>query len=399
MRFLTFTYLSFLTIFSSVHSVAKASLSDDLPMPDFSAVDPMPSAPSKTVQQIVDGWDGSRSWMTEGRLLLFDTETTGVSSFDRIVQISFYEVINGKFTGQAFNSYINPCRSISKRAYEAHDLTRDFLKTKPKFADVFSTIRAFCGENPLLVAHNAQFDIRMLRQEIQRLDAILPWAVSYKCTLGMARRDYKRTLDPNLNIFSPVKQETFKPVSYAERQRQLRDRQSHKIEKAWKRQESFGRRQQKRTGLSQEEARDARKRQRSASRDRYLADDGGQENRSPNVVLSSPSSSPKFKRQRASARPSFALGNLLRRIDASPRKAVRKHGHDLPKLCEENGIPLERQKPHDGFWDTAMLVALTDHLSSSSDSSQPSSQDTAEEDDDILGLFLDPADDGELFTF
>ncbi|MDP4840640.1 MAG: hypothetical protein NWR43_03580 [Alphaproteobacteria bacterium] len=70
-------------------------------MPNFDVF-----APRKSVQAIVDEWDGSRTWMTEGRAFLFDTETTGVTSSDRIVQISIYEMINGKFTGNTFNSYL-----------------------------------------------------------------------------------------------------------------------------------------------------------------------------------------------------------------------------------------------------------------------------------------------------
>ncbi|HBN21818.1 MAG TPA: hypothetical protein DD412_01095 [Holosporales bacterium] len=118
MCFLTFFYVSFLTVFSGLYSSVNASLFEDLFLPDIEVSVKL----LLSVQKIVEGWDGSRTWMTKGRALLFDTETTGVTSSDRIVQISVYEIINGKFTGKTFNSYMNPCRSVSARAYSAHHL-------------------------------------------------------------------------------------------------------------------------------------------------------------------------------------------------------------------------------------------------------------------------------------
>ena len=239
MRFLTFFYVSFLTVFSGSHTVVKASLFDSLPKPDIQAPKSL-SKPIQTVQKIVDEWDGSRTWMTQGRALLFDTETTGVTADDRIVQISIYEIVNGKFTGNTFNSYLNPCRSVSARAYKAHGLKDDFLETQPKFSDIFDALRDFCGEKPLFVAHNAQFDIRMLDQEIARLDAVDPWTIYSKCTLGMVRRDYKRSISPSLNVISPLKQKTFQSVSCYERQKIIAAQKDLKTKKEWEREKKYG---------------------------------------------------------------------------------------------------------------------------------------------------------------
>jgi len=230
------------------------------------------------------------------------------------------------------------------------------------------------------VAHNAQFDIRMLDQEIERLDAVDPWTVYIKCTLGMVRRDYTRSLKLDLDIFSPLKQKTFKSVSYAERQKQRREKEALKIKKAWEREQRYAKKVQ---SSSQEEARDKRAEKRSKlKRSRY--DSENQENVSPNSQTrgfdGSNFRSPKRKKKKkTSSRPSFKLSSVLGRLDTSPRRAVKKHGHSLPKICEEHGVPEVRWDFHDALWDTGGLVGLVDHLSSSSDSSQPSSQEKDEE--------------------
>lgn len=391
MRFLTFFYLSFLTVFSNT-TVVKASLFDALPKPDLQTPKSSPVKPLQSVQEIVESWDGSRTWMTEGRALLFDTETTGVTAYDRIVQISVYEIVNGKFTGKTFNSYVNPCRSVSARAYKAHHLKNSYLKKQPKFSDIFDSLRDFCGEKPLLVAHNAQFDIRMLEQEIARLEAVEPWQVYFKCTLGMVRRDYKRSIKPEIDIISPLKQRTLKPVSYYQRQKQRREKEAKKIQKLWEKEKRYG----IKIKSSSQEDRDKRaKKRESLKRSRDQMEN--QENVSPNSQTSDSDDSDssvrkqKRKKKKLSSHPSFALSSVLGRLDTSPKRAVKKHGYSLPKICKSHGVPPTRWDYHDALWDTGGLVGLMDSLSSS-DSSQPSSPKT-EEEENPFSLFIDEEDE------
>lgn len=370
MRFLTLFYVSFFTVFSGSHAVVKASLFEALPKPEIQISKSLPKKPLLSVSEIVDEWDGSRTWMTKGRSLLFDTETTGVTAYDRIVQISIYEIVNGKFTGRTFNSYINPCRSVSARAYEAHGLKRDFLKKQPKFADIFDDLRDFCGENPILVAHNAQFDIRMLGQEIERFDAVDPWNVYFKCTLGMVRRDYKRRVSPSLDVISPLKQKTFKSLSDYERKKQIRERKDLKTKKEWEREKKYG----KKVQSSSQEDRNKRAKKHQ-DRKRSWNEMENQENVSPNSQTSdsddfdSSVKQQQRKKKKVSSRPSFALSSVLGRLDTSPRRAVKKHGHSLPKICKSHNVPENRWDYHDALWDTGGVLGLMDSLSSS-DSSQ-----------------------------
>lgn len=385
MRFSTFFYVLFLTVVLGVNSIVNASFIEALPLPN--------STPLKSVQEIADDWDGSRAWMTQGRALLFDTETTGVTAYDRIVQISIYELVNGKFTGNTFNSYINPCRSVSARAYTAHGLKKEFLKTQPKFADIFDSLRYFCGEKPLFVAHNAPFDIRMLNQEIERLDTINPWTVYFKCTLGMVRRDYKRSKNPNLNVISPLKQTTFRSISYYVRQKIIREKEALKIQKLWERDRKYG----KKVQSSSQEDRDERAKKR-ANLKRTHDDMENQENVSPNNQTSD-TDQHKSKKKRISPYPSLALSTFVKeQVDKTVQETLEEHGHSLSDLYKKHDIPVKRQIPHDAFTDVGMLVTVTDYLSSSSESSQPPSQEIVEGDEaESFSIFNDEEEDLDIF--
>ncbi len=72
------------------------------------------------------------------RQIVLDTETTGLSaeSGDRIIEIGCVELLNRKLTGNNLHFYINPERDSHEDALRVHGLTTEFLRDKPKFAEV-----------------------------------------------------------------------------------------------------------------------------------------------------------------------------------------------------------------------------------------------------------------------
>ena len=72
------------------------------------------------------------------RQVVLDTETTGIDfkSGHRVIEIGCIEIINRKFTGSEFQTYLNPDREIEEGAIKVHGLTLDFLKDKPRFHNV-----------------------------------------------------------------------------------------------------------------------------------------------------------------------------------------------------------------------------------------------------------------------
>ena len=104
------------------------------------------------------------------REIVFDTETTGLDPVqgDRLVEIGCIEMINRFPTGKVFHRYLNPERDMPDGAFKIHGLSIEFLTDKPRFAEVVEELVVFLGEDALLVAHNAQFDLTFLNAELKR---------------------------------------------------------------------------------------------------------------------------------------------------------------------------------------------------------------------------------------
>ena len=102
------------------------------------------------------------------REIIFDTETTGLDPFkgDRIVEIGCVEVENLVPTGRTFHMYLNPEREIPAEATAVHGITNEMVKDKPLFIDVASDFMEFVGEDGILVAHNAGFDMKFINWEL-----------------------------------------------------------------------------------------------------------------------------------------------------------------------------------------------------------------------------------------
>lgn len=105
------------------------------------------------------------------RELVFDTETTGFNpaTGDRIVEIGMVELYNHIANGSVFHEYIDPERDMPQSAYEVHGLSSEFLTGKPKFADIAEKLLAFIGDDSLLIAHNATFDMKFVNYELTQL--------------------------------------------------------------------------------------------------------------------------------------------------------------------------------------------------------------------------------------
>lgn len=103
------------------------------------------------------------------RQIVLDTETTGLSpnDGDRLVEIGCLEIINQVATGETFHRYINPERDMPKGAFDVHGLSEEFLRDKPKFAEVADAFLEFIGDDPLVI-HNASFDMGFLNHELKR---------------------------------------------------------------------------------------------------------------------------------------------------------------------------------------------------------------------------------------
>ena len=133
-----------------------------------------------------------------GRVVVFDTETTGGADYDEICQIAAAEYVCGKLL-RTFALYICPTCEMNPYAEGVHGLSLEFLREngiEPE--EAMRRFFEFVGEDALLVAHNAPFDLRMLRQECAKFDLeFSPQGVEICDTLALARH-----LKPQLECHS-----------------------------------------------------------------------------------------------------------------------------------------------------------------------------------------------------
>jgi DNA polymerase-3 subunit epsilon len=123
------------------------------------------------------------------REIVLDTETTGLDPFDghRVVEIGCIELINCIPTGRSWHCHLNPERDMPYQAFEVHGLSTEFLRDKPRFADLADDMLGFI-EGAMLVMHNAAFDFGFLNAELDRAGrSLLRWD-SVVDTLALARR-------------------------------------------------------------------------------------------------------------------------------------------------------------------------------------------------------------------
>ncbi len=104
------------------------------------------------------------------RQVFLDTETTGLfaEQGDRIIEIGCVEMVNRKLTGTKLHLYLNPERDSHEEALNVHGIRNEFLRDKPKFAEVAEEILAFV-QGAELIIHNAPFDIGFLNRELSLL--------------------------------------------------------------------------------------------------------------------------------------------------------------------------------------------------------------------------------------
>ena len=131
------------------------------------------------------------------REIVLDTETTGLDPGQghRLVELGCIELLNRIPTGATFHVYLNPERDVPAEAAAIHGLTSDFLKDKPRFAEIVDDFLAFIGEDAPLVIHNAGFDHGFLCAELKRVERMLIARERLIDTLMLARR--KHPAGPN----------------------------------------------------------------------------------------------------------------------------------------------------------------------------------------------------------
>lgn len=121
----------------------------------------------------------------ETPLVLFDTETTGLDSdLDRIIEFGAMKIIGGKVVDE-FWSFVRTDIELTQNIVNLTGITQEMLEGQPDISEVLPKFLQFI-KGSIIVAHNAEFDMSMLKAAGNRLGYELQWPCF--CTVKLARK-------------------------------------------------------------------------------------------------------------------------------------------------------------------------------------------------------------------
>ncbi len=126
------------------------------------------------------------------RQIVLYTETTvlATSQGHRIIEIGCIEIMNRRFTGREYHSFLNPERDIDEGAEAVHGISRAELESQPRFSDIADEFLEFIKDGELII-HNADFDVGFLEYELMLMKHPQPKISEHATvldTLSLARR-------------------------------------------------------------------------------------------------------------------------------------------------------------------------------------------------------------------
>ncbi len=96
--------------------------------------------------------------LEDKKYLIIDTETTGLTNFDEIIELGIIDN-NGKIV---FDNRFNPIKHVSFGAYNTHGISEDILKDCKDFRLYYDKIKDIL-ENKNIVGYSAYFDCDMIK--------------------------------------------------------------------------------------------------------------------------------------------------------------------------------------------------------------------------------------------
>ncbi|MDR0821455.1 MAG: PolC-type DNA polymerase III [Oscillospiraceae bacterium] len=132
--------------------------------------------------------DEGKERSVDDEFIVFDTETTGFSpTNDRITEIGAVRVVNRQIV-DTFNTFVNAGVMVPAIITDKTGITDAMLEGAPDEAQALRQFIEFCGEKPLLVAHNAPFDKGFLSATLSRCG--VDYAYDTLDTLAVCRAVY-----------------------------------------------------------------------------------------------------------------------------------------------------------------------------------------------------------------
>ena len=115
---------------------------------------------------------------------ILDVETTGGKfNEEKITEIAIF-VYNGEKIIDKFESLINPSKEIQPFVQRLTGINNELVKDSPKFIDVSKKIFEIT-KNKIIVAHNVDFDYRIIKNEFQNIN--IKYIRDTLCTVDLSK--------------------------------------------------------------------------------------------------------------------------------------------------------------------------------------------------------------------
>jgi DNA polymerase-3 subunit epsilon len=111
----------------------------------------------------------ARDLLERSDWVILDTETTGTSPYDEIVQIAIVSS-DGKVL---CDSLVRPTRTIPPEATAIHGISDADVRDAPSFPEVYGRVQEILSGKRIII-YNAQFDLRLIHQTLSKHN-LLPY--------------------------------------------------------------------------------------------------------------------------------------------------------------------------------------------------------------------------------
>lgn len=97
------------------------------------------------------------------KFTVIDTETTGLTNRDRLIEVA--AISKGAGGYRRYHTFVRPPVRINSYASAVHGITWADVKDAPRFHEVRPDIQEIIDGSDHVIAHNANFDVRFLKNE------------------------------------------------------------------------------------------------------------------------------------------------------------------------------------------------------------------------------------------
>lgn len=129
----------------------------------------------RTARELAAAWARS---VLEREIVILDTETTGLWPEDEIVEIAAVDrhglvLFEQRIQPRDPSRLLKRDRKTGRSAADIHGITPSMLVGQPGFAEIFPALRELINFKSVVI-YNADYDMRMLRQDCDRHGLNLP---------------------------------------------------------------------------------------------------------------------------------------------------------------------------------------------------------------------------------